>query len=117
MWATEGMTVLKAVMSLALLVTAAGRGMDGVAITAVYVAIIWSAVRVARSDGRALKVSGRKVIKGLVEAFVFVGGFVQMLPYPLLFWLGGGLGRVVARTEDWFWSCLSGIVPVVLCAP
>ena len=94
MWATEGMTVLKAVMSLALLVAAASRWVDGVSITAVYVAIVRSSVLVARSDGRALKVSGRKVIKGLVEAFVFVRGFVQMLPYPLLFWLwlGRGLG-------------------------
>ena len=44
MWATKGLTVPKAVMSLALLVAAASRGVDGVVITAVYVAIVRSSV-------------------------------------------------------------------------
>ena len=44
MWATKGVTVLKTVKSLAISVTAARRGVDGVFITAVYVAIVRSSM-------------------------------------------------------------------------
>jgi hypothetical protein len=74
--AAKGVTVLEAVMSSTPLMAAPGGWVYCVLVAAEYVAIVGSAVRIARSDRGALEIARGKIVKGTLKAVILVGGLV-----------------------------------------